>query len=106
MWPSCQSPYISLPTAQSRTPNGRVRPFVARCFPIAVDGAPFAYSTRSAAERGSPRPVLTATYGSAPIMPMRSMNSWSPTSFASTPFHAGFFRGGRRSGSPTPSLQS
>ncbi len=34
------------------------------------------------------------------------MNSCRPTSFGSTPFHAGFFRGGRRSGSPIPSFQS
>ena len=106
MWPICQSPYISLPTAHSFTPNGREAPFCARFLPIGVVAAPFAYSTRAAADSGPPWPVLTATYGSAPISRMRAMNSCRPTSFGSTPFQAGFFRGGRRSGSPTPSFQS
>ncbi len=61
MWPICQSPYISLPTAQSLTPNGRELPFSARFRPIGVAAAPFAYSTSSAADSGPPFPVLTAT---------------------------------------------
>ncbi len=61
MWPICQSPYISLPTAHSFTPNGRALPFSARRRPIGVVAAPFAYSTSSAAAAGPPLPVLTAT---------------------------------------------
>ncbi len=45
-------------------------------------------------------------YGSAPMSRHSAMNSWIPTSLCSTPFHAGFFRGGRRSRSPMPSRQS
>ena len=52
MWPICQSPYISLPTAQSFTPKGRVLPFSARLRPSGVVAAPFAYSTSSRADSG------------------------------------------------------
>ncbi len=107
MWPICQSPYISLPTAQSFTPNGPR---------AAVLRALAAERRRRRAVRvldelrpptpGPPLPVLTATYGSVPIRRIRSMNSWRPTSLCSTPFQAGFLRGGRRSGSPMPSFQS
>jgi len=106
MWPSCQSPYISLPIAQSLMPKGAGLPFSARRRPIAVVTAPFAYCTSSAAPCGPPRPVLTATYGSAPSSRMSAMNSCRPTSFDSMPFQAGFLRGGRRSRSPIPSCQS
>ena len=61
MWPICQSPYISLPTAHSFTPKGRELPFSARLRPNGVVAAPLAYSTSSRADSGPPLPVLTAT---------------------------------------------
>jgi hypothetical protein len=60
MCPSCQSPYISLPMDHQRTLNGACCPLSARCAPMGVDAAPFAYSTCAAAEAASPRPLFTA----------------------------------------------
>ena len=68
MWPSCQSPYISLPMAQNFTPYGSR---------VAVLRAQLAHRRRRRRRWrtrrprrptcASPRPVLTAMYGSAPI---------------------------------------
>ena len=61
MWPSCQSPYISLPIAQSLIPKGAGLPLSARRRPSGVVAAPFAYWTSAADEEAPARPVFTAT---------------------------------------------
>ena len=98
MWPSCQVPYISLPTAQNRSVHGSLCPLAARSLPIGVSAAPTMYWTSAAASSTVPLPMFSATYGSALIKSQSSMNSWMPTSLLSMFFHAGLARGGRLSG--------
>ncbi|HZE31838.1 MAG TPA: hypothetical protein VE198_10425 [Actinoallomurus sp.] len=56
--PTCQSPYISFPRPQYRTPKGASPPFSLRRRAQAVSPAPLQYSTQASASSSEPVPML------------------------------------------------
>ena len=106
MWPSCQSPYISLPMPQNLTPYGSGWPLAARSLPIGVSGRAVGVLDLLDGHGDVAQAAVDGDVGLGADEPHRSMNSSMPTSLCSTPFQAGFLRGGRRSRSPMPSRQS
>ena len=105
-WPICHGPSISLPSDQSRTPYGSVRPLAIRRSAQREPATPLQYSTRAAAAATPRVPRLTAIIGSTPLRSAHCRNSSVPTSFGSTVRQARSMNGLRSSRGPTPSSQT